>query len=269
MSHLNLKKKKVFLLYKNNFKGVVLIFFLLGKALAHCVRVVFTPEKRITRPVQDFFIRKFAHIILGITGTKVSIFYPDDLTQKEVNQLSSKTEGPYLYMSNHLSLIDIPAFIVSIPQSLRMVAKQELGKIPVFGKAIKKCGVILINRKNRKRAIAQLESSKGLISAGPSLWMAPEGTRNQLYNDMHPLGNFKRGGFYLAIDLGIPIVPFWIEGTQYVIPAKSMKINKEIETSVIFGRPIETRNMTKDNVNELITEVRNEMLRLRGLLPPL
>lgn len=67
---------------------------------------------------------------------------------------------PFIVMSNHGSLLDIPALMGAVPTSLRMVLKQELTWLPVWGQALVASGFIPINRKNRAQAIAQLQKAK-------------------------------------------------------------------------------------------------------------
>ena len=67
---------------------------------------------------------------------------------------------PYVVMSNHRSLIDIPALFLAVPPSLRMVLKQELTRIPIWGRALVASGFVPVDRGNIARARAQLEEAK-------------------------------------------------------------------------------------------------------------
>src|SRR5688500_16772309 len=51
---------------------------------------------------------------------------------------------PYIVMSNHLSLYDVPVLFQALPTTVRMVTKTELFRIPVFGPALKIAGFIEI-----------------------------------------------------------------------------------------------------------------------------
>jgi len=67
-------------------------------------------------------------------------------------------------------------------------------------------GAVFIDRSNNNAAVASLrEASKTINTNKLSLWMFPEGTRTMREEpDMIPL---KKGGFHLAIQSGMPIVP--------------------------------------------------------------
>ncbi len=161
----------------------------------------------------------------------------------------------FVVMSNHASLLDIPALIAAAPRSLRMVAKQELMKIPVWGRAMQASGFIPISRGDRERAIEQLETAKQRLRAGVSVWIAPEGTRSR----DGQLAPFKKGGFHVALDLGIPILPTWIEGSRAAMPPDSFTVHTGKELVVHFGQPIATHCVAPDDLPELMARVRCEL----------
>ncbi len=129
--------------------------------------------------------------------------------------------GPMVIMSNHQSLYDIPSILVGLPPSVRMVAKSELFRIPIWGRAMAAAGFIEIDRKNRDRARASLRLARKRLEDGVQVWIAPEGTRS-------PDGKllpFKKGGFVLAAEMEIPILPITINGTREVLPAHTWSPN--------------------------------------------
>jgi 1-acyl-sn-glycerol-3-phosphate acyltransferase len=160
-------------------------------------------------------------------------------------------------MSNHGSLIDIPALMGTVPGSLRMVMKEELTKVPVWGQALVASGFVPVDRKNRDKAIAQLEKAKQMLSKGVSVWVSPEGTRSR----DGKLAPFKKGGFHVAKDLGVPIIPAWIEGASDVLPPDSFVVRYDGTCTVSFGAPIATVGKTVDS---LMTDVRAQILALSG-----
>ncbi len=165
----------------------------------------------------------------------------------------------YVYMSNHPSVLDIPALFEAIPQSLRMVTKSELFQVPIFGQALERSGFIRIDRHNRDKAIEQLEIAKKRLKEGISIWISPEGTRSRTA-EMEP---FKKGGFHIALDLGVPIIPIWIQGTEQILRPGSLSVQPNKKTTLFFGAPIPTKGLDKQNLAELMTKVRQEILNLR------
>lgn len=117
--------------------------------------------------------------------------------------------GPYIVVSNHQSMYDIPVLFQALPLSLRMAAKQELFKTPVWGKAMLAAGFVKIDRANRQRAYQALGSAAAQMQRdGISLHIAPEGTRSK---DGH-LAPFKRGAFEIARTTGFSVLPVAIDG---------------------------------------------------------
>ena len=164
---------------------------------------------------------------------------------------------PYVVMSNHGSLLDIPALMGAVPGSLRMVTKEELTKVPVWGQALIASGFVPVDRRNRDKAIAQLDKAKTMLSKGVSIWISPEGTRAR----DGKLAPFKKGGFHVAKDLGIPIIPAWIDGAGDILPPDQFIVRYDGTCTVHFGAPIAT---TGKELETLMTEVRSSILDLSG-----
>jgi 1-acyl-sn-glycerol-3-phosphate acyltransferase len=133
-----------------------------------------------------------------------------------------------LVMSNHQSHFDVPVLFQVIPPSLRMVAKVELARVPVWGAAMRAGGIVFIDRSDRARAIASLAQARAQLAEGVSVWIAPEGTRSL----DGALGAFKKGGFVLAEEVGADIVPVTISGTRLALPVHSRSPRQGVEVTV-------------------------------------
>ena len=168
---------------------------------------------------------------------------------------------PYLFMSNHESQADIPLLFATVPGTLRMVAKKELFSVPIWGPALSASGYVAIDRKNHHQAIASLKLAQNLLREGISIWMAPEGTRSPS-GELLP---FKKGGFMLALQGRIPIVPVGLAGPRDVLPKHAWAVRLDQRVTVRFGPPIETDGLEADARDELMEQVRAEILRLRAI----
>jgi 1-acyl-sn-glycerol-3-phosphate acyltransferase len=162
---------------------------------------------------------------------------------------------PYVVMSNHQSLLDIPSIACTFPGRVRMVSKGELQKIPVWGRAMRAGGIVFVDRQDRAQSIAALDRAKAQLAAGTSIWIAPEGTRGP-QEGLLPL---KKGGFHLASQLGVPIAPAWITGTADIISPDSIAVATGGTVTVRYGDPVETAGRS---IDEVMADVKAALLAL-------
>jgi 1-acyl-sn-glycerol-3-phosphate acyltransferase len=171
-------------------------------------------------------------------------------------------EQPYVLMSNHQSVFDTAAIIATLPLSFRFVAKRELTWIPFFGWALRAGGHVIIDRSRRERAVHSLRQAAQRIQRGTNVIIFPEGTRSTT----ETLGEFKSGGFHLAIQAGVPVVPISVSGSRSITPKKSLRIESG-HIHVHYGTPIPTKGLTVDDRGALKSAVRAAIL--GGLDPEL
>ncbi|HET6610785.1 MAG TPA: lysophospholipid acyltransferase family protein [Kofleriaceae bacterium] len=177
--------------------------------------------------IHDRRLAAFARRVIRKTGIKLDLRGRDQVP----------ADGAYVFMSNHQSHMDIPVLYGAIPaRTFRMVAKAELFRIPLFGRAMRIGGMVELDRQSRHRAIASLRGAEAALAGGMSLWIAPEGTRSQTGR----LGPLKKGGFYLAVATGAPIVPVALSGTREILPPGTTRIVPDRPVRVVFGAPIAT-----------------------------
>lgn len=164
-----------------------------------------------------------------------------------------------IFMSNHESNFDIPVLYSSLSTQFRWLAKMELFKIPIFGAAMRGAGYISIDRSNRSSAFQSLARAAHLIRNGTSVMIFPEGTRSW-NGDLQP---FKKGGFVMAVDAGVPIVPIVINGTYAVMPKNRWRIERRPVSLEILA-PIETAPFTRKTKDELMAHVYEAMLKAKN-----
>ncbi len=185
--------------------------------------------------------RIWARSILFVSRTKVTV---NGLANIDPTQ-------SYVYMSNHQSNFDIPVLLAHLPVQFRWLAKAELFKIPIFGRAMRGAGYVKIDRFNRQAAFESLNEAAGKMKNGVSVMIFPEGTRSRDGN----IRSFKKGGFIMALEAGVPIVPVVLKGTWTIMDRSSLKINSG-EVSLNLEAPIATTDYTKENKDDLIKSVR-------------
>ena len=159
-----------------------------------------------------------------------------------------------IFMSNHQSNYDIPVLYGGLPVQFRWLAKAELFKIPIFGSGMSSAGYISIDRSNRKSAFKSLAKAAEMIRNGTSVMIFPEGTRSSDGG----LLSFKKGGFVLAVDAGVPIVPIMITGTHDIMPKGRLLISRR-HVRIDVGQPIQSADYTRKTKDDLMLHVRDAM----------
>ncbi len=199
------------------------------------------------RKIFDFLMRLWAGIILFISGVKTRTIGLENIDKN----LS------YIIVSNHQSQFDIPVMIKCFPLTVRMLAKKELFRIPIFGWAIYIAGHISLDRGKGRKALKSLrKASERIKKMKLSIIVYPEGTRS-------PDGevkSFKKGAFRLALETGLPILPVSIIGSLNIMAKDSLKVNKG-EIKVIIGKPIVNENLKKADLKNLSEITRNVIIR--------
>ena len=140
----------------------------------------------------------------------------------------------YVFMANHQSNIDIPVLVQALaPFQLRWMAKRELLRIPFFGWALWASKHIIVKRSRSKDVVAAMAGAREKLTRGISVVVFPEGTRS---TDGQLLP-FKRGGFRLAEQAGVPIVPVTINGSGVLMKRGDWRL-KRGEVEVVIGNAI-------------------------------
>jgi 1-acyl-sn-glycerol-3-phosphate acyltransferase len=142
-------------------------------------------------------------------------------------------DRPLIFMGNHQSNFDIMALFLALPVRFNWLAKEELFNVPVFGHSIRAAGYIPINRGDGRDCLKSIKNAAKLIAAGTSVAIFPEGTRS---NDGNLLP-FKRGGFILAVNAEVPIVPFSISGSRKINPPDNFFSLKPGIIKIKFSHP--------------------------------
>lgn len=204
----------------------------------------------------SFFSKKgnFPHIIARIWGRSILFVSRIKVSVKGVSNIDPSRS--YIFMANHQSNFDIPVLLGCLPVQFRWLAKAELFKIPIFGRSMRGCGYISIDRSDRKSAFKSLDKAVDTIKNGVSVMIFPEGTRSL----DGKIRSFKKGGFVLTVDAGVPIIPVILHGTYPIMPKNRIRI---IPGNVILEilEPIETDEYTRKTKDDLMDEVKDIMCR--------
>jgi 1-acyl-sn-glycerol-3-phosphate acyltransferase len=168
---------------------------------------------------------------------------------------------PAVYMPNHVSLIDGPLVMVLIPGVARVILKKSILRIPVIGMGMRHVGFVPVDRKGVQGGRKSIARAAGLmLSRGYSFLVFPEGTRSRDGR----LGPFRRGGFFLALETGAPIVPVSILGTFELMPKKQWFARRG-PIRVVFHEAIPVTGYTPETMHGLMEKVRTAILSVGGI----
>lgn len=157
----------------------------------------------------------------------------------------------YVIVTNHQSHYDILVVYGWIGTDFKWVMKKELRKVPFLGIACDRGGHIFIDRSNPEAAHAALEEARKRITGGTSIVFFPEGTRSRTRS----LGEFKKGAFVMALEMGLPVLPVSIAGSGRVLPAKTLDVFPgRIEMTI--HPPIDVSAYSRETLPALVEEAR-------------
>jgi 1-acyl-sn-glycerol-3-phosphate acyltransferase len=165
-------------------------------------------------------------------------------------------------MSNHQSNFDIPILMAVLDhRQVRWVSKREVRKVPVIGLCMERTHQVLVDRESPTQAVAVIRQVKKLLTAGLSVMIFPEGTRTR-DGRLQP---FKPGGFAIAAETKVPVVPVAITGSRALWPPGGLKLRPGI-VEVTFGDPLALNSaLSKKGAREqLLRDVYSAIAALLG-----
>jgi 1-acyl-sn-glycerol-3-phosphate acyltransferase len=165
-----------------------------------------------------------------------------------------------VFVANHVSNVDALAFIPSIPCRVAILIKKELMRIPILAAGMRAAQFVAVDRSDREAAAASVELAVKRLKDGVSFAIFAEGTRSP-DGRLRP---FKRGGFTMAIEAGVPVIPVSIAGTQRLQPKGEWKVRSG-DVWVRYGPAVDASSYTMERRAELVARV--ESLVAAGLPP--
>ncbi|HVY45537.1 MAG TPA: lysophospholipid acyltransferase family protein [Minicystis sp.] len=159
---------------------------------------------------------------------------------------------PFVYCSNHQSVLDILVLGSVLPHDFKWAAKRSLMKIPFLGWHLQLAGHVPVDRKQGSRAAVEvINRFEEVLRAGKPLLVFPEGTRSE-DGMVRP---FKNGGFYAAVRADVPVVPVALEGTHRLMKKGAIDTGdgRMRRVEVKIGAPIWSRRDGREGprVNDL------------------
>ena len=161
---------------------------------------------------------------------------------------------PYMFAQNHVNLLDHVSMYPATPHFKQGMELEEHFKIPVYGWFMKARGTIGV-RRGRGEAERDFlrEGMRRTVARGHSILAFPEGTRTRDGR----VGRFRKGLFYLARDLELPIVPTAVTGMYEILRKGSWVMRPGRQVTVYCEAPIPTKGLADADIEALAVRVRS------------
>jgi 1-acyl-sn-glycerol-3-phosphate acyltransferase len=151
--------------------------------------------------------------------------------------LENIPEPPFVYCSNHQSVIDILCLGSVLPHDYKWAAKRSVMSLPFLGWHLKLAGHIPVDRKAGPEAAAKvIERFCDTLRNGKPVLIFPEGTRSET----GAVKYFKKGAFIAATEVNVPVVPVSLEGTHTLMQKGSPAMREDVirDVHIRVGKPI-------------------------------
>ncbi|MCG8484289.1 MAG: 1-acyl-sn-glycerol-3-phosphate acyltransferase [Clostridia bacterium] len=183
---------------------------------------------------------KWGNVLLKMAKVKLNI-----------KGLENIPSGPVLFVSNHQSNFDIPIYFAALDKQFGFIAKSDLSKIPLFNKWIAIIKSVYIDRGDARQSLKAIQEGIDLLKTGYSLVIFPEGTRSK----SSKMSEFKKGSLRLATKSKVPVVPITLNGSYKILEENNRIQSASVD--FIIHKPIETKNLSKEEANNLSETVYN------------
>ncbi|MGL4331737.1 MAG: lysophospholipid acyltransferase family protein [Bacteroidales bacterium] len=157
----------------------------------------------------------------------------------------------YVFVANHQGAFDIFLIYGYLDHNFKWIMKSELGSIPFVGRACKIAGHIMLDDRNPRSIYETMEKALNELNKNMSIVIFPEGARTLTGR----MGRFKRGGYQMAFDLGLPIVPLTIEGSFEAMKRGTYDLHPS-HLKLTIHEPIPTKGLTQEDLPELMNRTK-------------
>lgn len=216
-----------------------LVFALTLVITSVCYVFVFAlfPEKKSPVIAHSKISRTWATLLFRLFGIRVKVLNKEVLDPQAV----------YVFVANHRSLLDVPAYAIACKNTFRFLAKKELTRIPLLGYIINKL-YISVDRTNKQARVKSMENMMNSLKDGISVFLCPEGTRN---SGPEPLLPFHDGAFRLAISAQVPLAVMTIRFSDKLLSPKRPVELSPGTLECVWSKPIVTKGMTENDIPKL------------------
>ena len=235
------------------FRTIAMFLYLFGYMIVHygtlrrAERALAAGDLATVQQLVDRHIPRWSRGILKVTGVTLTVEGLENIPK----------EGPCVFVGNHRSYYDIPLLLASLDKPHGILAKEELGKIPLLNRWMKLLGCVFVQRDDVRASVRALNDATAIVESGRSFIIFPEGTRYK--GEEGGAGEFKAGAFRIAVKTGAPVVPVAISGARGLFEAHGNRATP----GTVYVRvlpPIQTAGMSRAEQKQLPDAVRQTIL---------
>lgn len=175
---------------------------------------------------------------------------------KRLGHTEMFNDRSYVYVCNHLSVLDVIPIAISLERPVHFMAKKELANNRIGKWFAEKCECILVSRDGTDvRAVMQ---AMKCLKGGESVCCYPEGTRNKTKEIFLP---FKSGASAIAIKTKTPII--------MVVQCRKIKAFRR--NYFYYAEPFEFteyygKKLTEEDIKEADEKLMTKMLEIYLML---
>lgn len=231
------------------FRSAAILLLTIGASLAATLAGAVTRSERLPAKI----VKRWGKRFIRLGGWPVRVEGAERIP-----------EGGVILVANHQSLVDIPLLVAAFPREVRFLGKRELGRVPLFGGAMRASGHLFVDREDPRDAVHMMRQASALLTRGRAVVVFPEGTRS----GDGSLGEFRPGAFHIAWKTGFPLVPVYLDGGRRALPKGSMLFRPaELVVRVLSpvpsgpGRPLTREGMAEETRRRLLSAKEEEEAR--------
>ncbi len=190
----------------------------------------------------DFLSKAYCRIQMALTFNKWrAVVHPD-----------VDPQGVYIFAQNHTNHFDHVAMYNATPHFKQGVELESHFDFPFYGWFMKARGTIPVPEGGSRGVVRVLKRMQQEVDRGNSILTFPEGSRTLDGR----VGPFQDGIFFMAIRLGVPVVPVAVTGMYDVMRKGSSIIRPGRQVTVYVDEPIPTASLTRHDVARLRDQTR-------------
>ena len=192
----------------------------------------------------------FARLCVRVAGTELMLRGADRIAPGQ----------SYVVVANHESTWDPVCVVTALPDLLlRFVAKGQLMRIPIFGRALALTGNVRVERTQTAGNVSRIREGMGRRDPSVSVLFFAEGTRSRA-GAFRP---FRMGAFATALASGLPVLPIAVAGTYAIWPKGTLRLARR-PVAIEVGEPISSAGLTFEDRGALRDRTHAAMGELRA-----